>query len=179
MLFGVPRFPTAQAGRLAPVPSLMRKHLERLTNTEVLVIARYVVGGYTAKCVQHRWDAGISELCPLCPAVASKTHRLLHCPATAHVRDRWRQFFEPAIDEWPHWLHGPSPVLPADVEISNLVFATRRLVLGPYPCVTPLLQGLSRLRLFTDGSCRHPSVSWARVASSGLFWMFHVVTPIC
>ena len=60
------------------------------------------------------------------------------------------------------------PVLPADVGISNLVFATRRLVLGPNPCVAPLLQGLSRLRLFTDGSCRHPSVPWARVAAFGV-----------
>ena len=150
---------------LLPDPCATRKLLERVDNNEVMVICRYLVGGFTAKCIQRKWDPGTPETCPLCGAVDTRTHRILECPATGHVRWHWQSYIDMCLSKWPHWLHGPYAVVPDGIEMPNLTFASRRLTQGVNAQALPLAVGMTRLRLFTDGSCLFAEVPVARIAA--------------
>ena len=155
-------------GVIEPCPRSMRKLLERFKGTEVLVLARYAVGGFASGAMKAKWDGGEENDCPLCGAVDSKHHRLFQCPATESVRSHWRPVVEPIFLTRPSWAHSFCATLPPDVEIVNLLFATRRFTVGSARLLPSLVQGLPKLRFFTDGSCNFPGVPYARHAGFGV-----------
>ena len=104
----------------------------------------------------------------LCRAVDTRAHRLLHCPATEHVRGRWRPLVEPILKERPSWTHAFYATMPPDMDIPNLMFATRSFQIGLAHLLPSLVQGLPRLRFYTDGSCKSPSIPFARQAGFGV-----------
>ena len=159
---------TQLQGREEPCPRSMRKLLERFTNTEAVVLARYAVGGFASGAMKAKWDGGEDNSCPLCGAVDSKSHRLLECPATEHIRNRWRRLIEPILLARPSWTHGFYATLPPDLDIANLLFATRKFEVGSAQLLPTLVRGLSKLRFFTDGSCSFPGFPYARHAGFGV-----------
>ena len=115
--------------------------------------------------VQSLWDETCSDLRPLCGQVDTKPRRILHCPATQHVRDLWAPYVDWAVQQFPHWVYGPFAVMPEHVEVPKLVLSRRAMpsVHNP-PALTSAMQ-LPRLRLFTDGSCAHPQSTWGKLAA--------------
>ena len=154
--------------REEPCPRAMRKLLERFNGTEVLVLARYAVGGFASGAMKAKWDPGEDNTCPLCGGTDSKTHRLLQCPATEHIRESWRPLIEPVLERRPSWTHAFYATLPPDLDIANLLLATRTFSLGGAHLLPSLVQGLPCLRFYTDGSCKHPGVPYARHAGFGV-----------
>ena len=151
-----------------PCPRAMRKLLERFSGTEVLVLARYAVGGFASGAMKAKWDGGEDNTCPLCGSVDSRYHRLFECPATEHARSHWRPLVEPILQSRPAWTHAFHATLPPDLDLANLMFATRRFSVGTAHLLPSLVQGLTRLRFFTDGSCKFPSIPYARHAGFGV-----------
>ena len=151
-----------------PCSRTLRRLLERFTSTEVLVLARYTVGGFASGAMKAKWDQGKDNSCPLCGALDSKVHRLLECPATESVRAHWRPLIDPIIKARPSWTHAFYATLPPDLDIANLVFATRRFSVGSARLLPEVVEGLSRLRFYTDGSCKFPGLPRARHAGFGV-----------
>ncbi|CAK9099505.1 RNase H domain-containing protein [Durusdinium trenchii] len=52
-------------------------------------LARELAGGFQTKEQQSKWDSQVSRQCELCQFDDSRLHRLLECPATQAVRDRF------------------------------------------------------------------------------------------
>ena len=131
------------------------------------MFARHVCGGFSSGAAKAKWAADEDGTCPLCGALDDKRHRLLHCPATEHVRTLSREHVETALALYPHWVHGPYGVEPPDAEVPRLIFATRRLPSLPLlPAADALyLPSGGHLTLFTDGSCRNPSIPSASIAA--------------
>ena len=141
-----------------PYPALTGRLLQRLTGNEQLVIACHVAGAFASQAAIATWADDSDGTCPLCGGKQTKAHKFLECPALASVRDRWSTYLDCAVDWWPHWLHGPFATQPPDLEMPRLVFHTRRLVAPRVP--SPIREGYQRkrcARLFTDGSCLHPT----------------------
>ena len=117
-----------------------------LTPSEQAVFARHVCGGFSSGAAKAKWAADEDGTCPLCGAMDDKRHRLLHCPAT----------------EKP-----PYGVEPPNAEVPRLIFATRSL--PPLPSLAEAdalrLPSGGQLTLFTDGSCRNPSILFASIAA--------------
>ena len=130
------------------------------------VFARHVCGGFSSGACKALWAADADGLCPLCGASDTKEHRILHCPATDHIRRPWLPYVTEALSRLPHWLHGPYGTEPEHTEVPRLVFATRTLpaLPNPLPWLRPTVDA-PVLNLFTDGSCRHPCVPVASVAA--------------
>ena len=137
-----------------------------LTSSEQAVFAKHVCGGFSSGAAKAKWAADEDGTCPLCGALDDKRHRLLHCPATEHVRTLWREHVETALALYPHWVHGPYGVEPPDAEVPPLIFATRRLPSLPLlPAADALyLPSGGHLTLFTC-SCRNPSIPSASIAA--------------
>ena len=95
----------------------------------------------------------------------TKHHKFLQCPALRHVRDGCEELLREVEEEWPHWIHAPYVAMPENLEVNRLVFATRALLM---PSAVELdidkIGTRPFLRMFTDGSCRHPGVPDASYA---------------
>ena len=175
-----------------PAPDLTDRILRRLPAGFQLHIAQSVVGGFQSNAARATWDPLQSPLCSLCGALDHKHHRLLECPATAHLRELFHPLLTKVGEDFPHWLHCPFPTAHEDEPFLRLFWASRRLV-------PP--QGLDHLKdclpehvhFFTDGSCEFPAVSaarhaaWAVIVYTGhappdvgadwFFWKRHQVMP--
>ena len=132
------------------------------------MLARYAVGGFASGAMKAKWDPGEENACPLCGDTDSKVHRLLQCPATEHIRMHWRPLIEPILRTRPSWTHACFATLPPDLDIANLMFATRKFALGSARLLPSLVQDLARLRFYTDGSCKFPDLPFARHAGFGV-----------
>ena len=149
-----------------PLPVDTGNLFKRLTANEQQVIARHIAGSFGSAAAKHQWDEDIPEECPLCGARQTKEHKLLWCPALATVRKPHQEFLDYALANWPHWCHGPFAVSPPNTEVNRLIFHTRAL-LPPLqlPGVLDLPGPRGFLRMFTDGSCKHPTLPLASRAS--------------
>ena len=154
--------------KLLPDPLATAKLLKALKPPEMLVLARHVAGGFSSGASKHLWDESVPEQCPLCGQLDTKEHRILQCPATQQVRDRWEPYVSYAVRHFPHWVHGPFAVVPNDVEVPRLVLCRRKLVPVDNPPALAITRQLSRLRLFTDGSCINPHSTWGKLAAWSL-----------
>ncbi|CAE7620120.1 unnamed protein product, partial [Symbiodinium sp. KB8] len=160
------------------------------------VIARHITGAFASAQARAQWDECEDGVCPLCGAKQTKAHKFLECPALSHIRQQWEPHISVALRMWPHWLHGPYAGMAPDLEVSRLVFATRKLLPPVVPAgLTALLRQRQCLRLFTDGSCSCPHLpeasraAWAVVmdASEGdteiptllQQWRLHRRLPTC
>ena len=96
----------------------------------------------------------------------TKVHKILQCPALEAVRRPHQAFLAYALENWPHWCHGPFAVMPPHTEVNRLIFHTRALPPPlPLPPALDLPGPRGFLRLFTDGSCQHPTLPLASRAS--------------
>ena len=75
-------------------PSGTGRTLDKLTESERHVLCRHICGGFSTEVAKSRWDPEVDGACPLCGDRDSRTHRLLHCPATEHVRSPWRSLID-------------------------------------------------------------------------------------
>ena len=144
----------------APPPSAPEtsRLLCKLPPLEQAVLARHITGAFSSAAAKHSWDPEIPAECPLCGLRQTKEHKFLWCSALQHVRDKHKDIIALVRREHPSWVHAPYAAVPPDLEVNRLVFATRSLI---YPDVDVPAQALLHnrpfLRLFTDGSCRHPT----------------------
>ena len=145
-----------------PLPGTTGRLFADLPGLEQAVIARHVVGGFCSAAGRSRWADDEEPECPLCGAYQTKYHKLLQCPATSHVLEPVRELVEYALDRWPHWVHGPFALEPPDLEVNRLIFATRKLPTAlPLPNSMDIPGSRGFLRMFTDGSCCHPTMRLA------------------
>ena len=132
--------------------------LRQVGDAEALVLARYVCGAYSSGAAKHKWEPAVPDMCPLCGAKDTKEHRLLTCSALEHVYKDWAGLMQYCLDRWPHWLHGLYAVRAEGALVTNLIFAQRRMPAASNKAAQELARHIPRLLLFTDGSCRHPTV---------------------
>ena len=179
-----------------PLPHATGQLLSKLAAGEQGVIARHITGAFASAQARAQWDECEDGVCPLCGAKQTKAHKFLECPALSHIRQQWEPHISVALRIWPHWLHGPYAGMAPDLEVTRLVFATRKLLPPVVPAgLTALLRQRQCLRLFTDGSCSCPHLpeasraAWAVVmdASEGdteiptllQQWRWHRRLPTC
>ena len=170
----VVKYRTGLATAGPPSARVTHAVFQQLNGSEAAVFSRHVCGGFVSGAAKAKWADDADGKCCLCGAVDDKRHRLLHCPATEHVRAPWRPYLEVVLDKHPHWVHGPYGTEAPHVEVPRLIFVTRSLPRVPHPA--PHLFALPKegvLHLFTDGSCRHPSFSAASIAA------YAVVQDLC
>ena len=149
-----------------PMPEETGRLLRKLTLPEQRVIARHVVGGFSSAAAKSKWDDECGAECLMCGAKQTKRHKVLECPALQSVRAPVQAFLDYVVDNWPHWIHGPFAVCPPDTEVHRLVFHTRQLLPPlPLPAELGLPGPRGFLRMFTDGSCAHPTLPLASRAS--------------
>ena len=149
--------------------------LKMLAPHEQYILARHICGGFLSSAAKSLWDEDQSPLCPLCHQADTKHHRLLTCSAMQEVRAKWWPLVADAFDLFPHWIHSPFAVYPDDCDVPALIFGTRRLA-EPAADVPPHLIPAKGaiLRLFTDGSCRHPTIP---IASQAGFSVIQDIPP--
>ena len=149
-----------------PLPEETGKLFRKLSPNEQLIIARHVAGSFGSAAAKHKWDEDIPEECPLCGSKQTKVHKILHCPALEEIRRPHAAFLTYVMENWPHWCHGPFAVCPPHTEVSRLIFHSRRLPPPlPLPPELELPGPRGFLRMFTDGSCAHPTLPLASRAS--------------
>ena len=150
---------------LLPNPSLTGKLLQQLSPPEAMVIARHISGGFQSGATKSLWEPQTTDKCQLCGQLDTKEHRILSCPSTQHVRDRWAPYVSFAVGTHQHWIHGPFAVVPRHVEVPRLVLSRRPMPSFHNPVALDVAASLPRLRIFTDGSCMNPQSIWGKLAS--------------
>ena len=144
---------------------LTGKLLQKFSSNDQIILARHITGAFSSAAAKNKWDPEISSQCPLCGGLQTKHHKFLQCPALRPVRDGCVELLREVEEDWPHWIHAPYVAMPANLEVNRLVFATRALLM---PSAVELdmdkIGTRPFLRMFTDGSCRHPGVPDASYA---------------
>ncbi|CAE7242092.1 unnamed protein product [Symbiodinium sp. CCMP2592] len=155
-LAAAPPVHTEETGRL----------LQQFKINDQLVLARHITGAFSSAAARHKWDPSETPQCALCGQLQTKEHKFLHCPALAGVRADFTEVLQEVVATKAYWIHAPFAAAPPDLEVNNLIFATRAL-----PCPTTEIGTYEEIgsrpfvRLFTDGSCRHPTVPEASLAA--------------
>ena len=139
--------------------------LGKFTGPEQAVLMRHVSGAFSSAAAKQRWAQDADGCCALCGRRQTKWHKFTACPALEHARVPWQPHLELILGRWPFWVHCPVTTLPEDVEVPQLIFHTRRLT-PPQVDFTawPRLAARGCIRMYTDGSCRHPGTSLAHHA---------------
>ena len=150
---------------LLPDPAATGKLLKLLTHQESLVIARHIAGGFQSGAAKSIWEPEVSDRCQLCGQLDTKEHRILHCPATQGIRDRWAPYVPFAVGMYSHWVRGPYAVVPRNIDVPRLVLSRRMMPTFNNPVALSVASTLPRLRIFTDGSCTKPQTTWGKLAS--------------
>ena len=140
--------------------------LGKFKGPEQAVIMRHVTGSFSSAAAKQQWAHDSDGLCPLlCGHRQTKFHKVVECPALEGVRAPWLPHLRLVLDRWPSWVHCPITSLPADLEVTQLIFHTRRLLQPQVEfSARPQLPHRGFLRMYTDGSCRHSGVSLAHHA---------------
>ena len=139
--------------------------LGKFKGPEQAVIMRHVTGSFSSASAKQKWAPDSDGLCPLCGHRQTKFHKVVECPALHGVREPWLPHLRLVLDRWPSWVHCPITSLPGDLELTQLIFHTRRLLQPQVDfSAWPQLPNRGFLRMYTDGSCSHSGVSLAHHA---------------
>ena len=142
------------------------KLLATFGSADQRVLARHVTGAFQTAASRALWQQDASPACPWCGQDETKAHRFLHCPAFQEIRAQHPVAVDAMEHAVPHWTYCPFAVLPPAVDILTMVFATRPMPRVPLDEALLLRQeGRRELRFYTDGTCRHPTVPFARHAA--------------
>ena len=131
-----------------PHPALTAKALGAFPPLQQKVLARHVVGAFQSAASKRLWLESEVGLCPACGAPEDKWHRFVECSCFQEVRARHAEALHALQDLYPHWVQCPFATRPDEVDILNLVFATR-------PPPAPHHAEANHF-LFTDGTSTHP-----------------------
>ena len=137
-----------------------------MDHVQASVLTRHVTGAFQTAASRALWQQDASSACPWCGQDETKAHRFLHCPAFQEIRAQHPVAVDAMEYAFPHWTYCPFAVLPPAVDILTMVFATRPIPKVPLDEALLLRQeGRRELRFYTDGTCRHPTVPFARHAA--------------
>ena len=142
------------------------KVLHTFPHAQQKILSRHLTGSFQTAATKVLWGASATAACPWCGMDETRQHRFLQCPAFQHIRDKHRLATQALEEKFPHWVYSPFAVLPAAVDITTLLFESR-----PHPAMPRdegariRTEGLTSLRFFTDGTCRHPQFPLARHAA--------------
>ena len=157
---------------LAALPNISRtltlKALSGFRGSDRILLLREIAGAFLTNAQQAIWDSSVSGQCDHCQAMDTRRHRVLECPAYAHVRERFPRVLahvEEVDSTWPIL-----PVLhePFWQELRDGIHQ-KMPELQFDPCLQHHLQELMvhspHVHMYTDGSCRYPHAIGFRFTS--------------
>ena len=131
-------------------------------------LARELAGGFQTKEQQSKWDSQVSRQCELCQFDDSRLHRLLECPATQAVRDRFASVCDFEQIQEAEWHET------AGINVPRLYGLAQALVhnlpepeLPAFVC-QHVAQSRNRVGFYSDGSCQCPEQMPFSTAASAL-----------
>ena len=155
---------------------LTRQVLARFTAAERRILVREIAGAYQTRSQQAIWDDQVTPDCPWCGQEDTKFHRFFKCAATQHVRTPFLTLTQELTSE--DTLLPDLPVIFESVDDEfRFTFQYAIRPRSPEPSELATLQEcvsvLSPLRVYTDGSCLHPTLPSMRYAG------FSIVVDSC
>ena len=149
-----------------PAPHLTHKALQSFDAGAQVHLARIVAGALLSGAAKATWDPLQSSACPMCGALDTKHHRLLHCPATEQARRPFQALLDVIAQETPEWFHCPFPGSHAAEPFLRLLWRSRAVIAPAIvPAAPPSLEAAGEVHLFTDGTCANPVCPEARHAA--------------
>ena len=140
--------------------------LRRYSVSDQKVLALRITGAFQTAASKALWSSGVTSACPWCGAPETKEQRFLRGPAFAVIRDQHQEAVRAMELSSPHWVYAPFAVVPDEVDVLNLVFASRPAPAMPHAEAARLRQEQPvMLRFFTDGTCANPAIPFARHAA--------------
>ena len=133
--------------------SLTQRVFEALDPKHQKLIRMNMVGGFQTKVIQSRWNATVSDKCPLCSEVEDQAHIILTCPALQEVRDRHPEACDVLLNQRPHWIYHPIALECQHMDVVSMTLDSIR----PIQDLPPVESCNNNLRFYTDGSCTDPT----------------------
>ena len=148
-----------------PCPRIVDTTLQQFAPGLQVHLAQSIVGGHMSCAAQAKWDPLQDKTCEFCGELDSKSHRILHCAATAAVRQPFQAVLNWMGENAPHWIHCPFATESESAPFLRLLWSTRRLQQPQDIRGLVLKHSLKQLIFFTDGTCSSPQVEGARHAA--------------
>eukprot|EP00435_Cladocopium_sp_Y103_P045992 s475_g13.t1 len=150
--------------------------LKRYPDMKRWLLIREISGAFQTGDQKRHWVANESSECAFCQQEDSRTHRLMHCPVGADVRQPYQELLrdllesESLLPEYPLVTKHPA----VDV-ITCMHFSQSNPVWGQAVIdhVMSMFSEEADVHFFTDGSCMHPQHVGTRHAA------FAVVLDLC
>ena len=138
---------------------LQRQVFSGLSDVDQRLIALNVVGGFQTNVVKKKWDDDVEAQCSFCDDLDSRGHRLLHCPATCHIREIHAEAIQ-TLSSRSEWQYLPITTHHEDRYVLETICKSLKLPNGEW-CGP---DGSHHV-YYTDGSCKHPAVHEARLSA--------------
>ena len=159
------------ANRIGAPPSINmhmnQKVYQSLKPAERSAIALNIVGGFQTGATKHMWDSEELGTCELCGQVDDRAHRLLTCPATAHIRAQHPHAIHILNEVCPNWVFLPLARMDPEISLLRNILQNRRIP-DPVTLHPTFQDGLPHFKCFTDGACILPTGPSCRRATWAL-----------
>ncbi len=130
------------------------KALQGICDEDVRGLILNITGGYqsgvTKSWCYHQADDENAEICQLCGALDTKTHRLLECPFYNSIRMQHPEAVHILREKFPLWIWHPISYRHSEVNFHDIVMHTKNMPEIPEIYYTNDNQ---QLVFFTDGAC--------------------------
>ena len=132
---------------------LTRKVFSSFSDTDQVILANNMIGGFQNETIKAKWDDQCTSICPLCDQVDHQGHRFLNCPKFEELRSKHKEAVEILSHKRPDWVYHPIAHESPDIPLFSGIHDNLQQV---EPAVVSA-QDKTHHRYYTDGACSDPT----------------------